>query len=237
MPRVQLLLTRPEAASLRFQAEVEDALGHAVPTIVSPLLRVVPQGRAPDLHDAAGVIFTSQAGVAAFAHLGGRARGVAWCVGARTGAAAADLGFDVAGVAQDADGLVALVPPDGGPLIHLHGRFTRGDIVPRLQARGVTAVGACVYDQLAQPLQPTAIAALRGRGPICAPLFSPRTAELLAQALPSPVIAPVFAIVMSDAVGKALGASLGFSVQTAPTPTGSAMVEAVVNRLRGAQPT
>lgn len=228
--RLHLLLTRPAPASARFLAELEASLGRAIPAVISPLLRIAPHGVLPDLGDVAGVIFTSEAGVAAWAALGGQARGRAWCVGARTAAAAQGMGFEIAGVAETADDLVQAVT-EAGPLVHLHGRFTRGDVVERLRARGLQVAGHCLYDQVAQPLSDEAQTLLGQENAICVPLFSPRTAELLAEALPTSLSATLFVCVMSDAVAQAARGIPAKTLHIAASPTGDAMRKEVAKCL------
>jgi uroporphyrinogen-III synthase len=211
-------------------ADVAQDLGRDVPAVISPLLRIVPVGVAPDMAGAAAVIFTSQAGVEAFAALGGVASGAAWCVGDRTAQAARAEGFTVAGVAETAEALVAAVS-GAGPLVHLHGKHTRGDVAERLRTRGVSVVAACVYDQVAQALSPQAEALLRAPGPVCVPLFSPRTAQLFHQALPSPLHATLFLCAMSPAVAEAAAGIPAEVLQIASAPTGSAMLKEVAKRL------
>lgn len=205
-------------------------MGRAVPAVVSPLLRIAPHGPLPDLADGDAVIFTSEAGVTAWAALGGGAVGRAWCVGVRTAAAAQTLGFEVAGVAETADALVALVA-EPGPVVHLHGRFTRGDVVGRLQARGLRVSGHCIYDQVAQPLSDEALGVLGAEGAICVPLFSPRTAEILAKALPTSLRATLFVCAMSEAVAEAAADIRAADLRIAAAPTGDAMRKEVANCL------
>jgi uroporphyrinogen-III synthase len=220
-----LLLTRPAAASDRVVAELR-AMG-CIPArvVVSPLLDIVRLPLTQTLPKGGGVIFTSEAGVDAF---GAGGRGApAWVVGARTGAAAARAGFDVRLVAQTADDLVAQF--DGtGPVVHLHGRHTRGDIAGRLAARGVT--GCTIYDQVAAPLVPEARALLAGQGTVVIPLYSPRTADLLVRAVPAGASACLLVCALSDAVALA-ARPLGGRCCTAAAPTGRAMLDLVAKCL------
>lgn len=229
-PFLHLLLTRPAPASARFLADVAQALGRDVPAVISPLLRIAPVGVAPDVTGAEAVIFTSQAGVEAFTVLGGVAAGPAWCVGARTAQAARAAGFTVAGISETADALVAAVT-GAGPLIHLHGKHTRGDVAERLRTRGFRVMACCVYDQVAQGLSPQGQALLRTPGPVCVPLFSPRTAEIFAGALPTPLHATLFLCAMSEAVAEAAAGIPAEVLQIVPAPTGSEMRKEVAKRL------
>jgi len=205
-------------------------MGQTVPAVMSPLLRIVPRGPFPALAEGTVVIFTSEAGVTAWQALGGENTGRAWCVGARTAAAATSLGFEVAGVAETANDLVEAIT-DPGPLVHLHGQFTRGDVVGRLQARGHRVTGHCLYEQVAQPLNDEARVVLGREGAICVPLFSPRTAEIFAENLPTSLRATLFLCAMSDAVAQVAGRIPGGNLRVAAAPTGDAMRKEVANCL------
>lgn len=205
-------------------------MGREVPAVVSPLLRIEPSGPLPDLADGDAVIFTSEAWVTALAALGGRAGSRAWCVGARTAEAAKTLGFEIDGMAETADALVEIVT-EPGPVMHLHGRFTRGDVVGRLRAQGLRVSGHCIYDQVAQALSDEARRILGAKGAICVPLFSPRTAEIFAKALPTSLRATLFVCAMSEAVAEAAAGIQAADLRVAAAPTGEAMRKEVANCL------
>jgi uroporphyrinogen-III synthase len=63
----------------------------------------------------------------------------AFCVGRQTALAAASAGFDPISADGNAEALIALVtaqsPP--GPLLHMHGRDTRGTVGESLQSAGI----------------------------------------------------------------------------------------------------
>ena len=135
---IPVLLTRPEAAGDRFAAELADTFGDRVRIVASPL--IAPRYLSPALpQGAAGLVLTSETGVEAARRL--RAAGAAlparaFCVGHRTASAAAAAGFDALSAGGDADALVAMILATGkaGPLLHLHGRDTRGNVAARLTA-------------------------------------------------------------------------------------------------------
>ena len=216
---VPVLLTRPEADSLRLAAELP-AGTHA---IVAPLLRIVflpfDVARVPA---AASLILTSGHGVAAWTASDGGARG-AWCVGPRTAEMAARAGLDLRGQAPTADALLDRIPADASPLVHLRGAHHRGAMVDRLRARGLRASALTAYRADACPLTPAALTALRD-GPVVAPVFSPRTARLLSAACPIESRGNLRPVALSPAVAQALPVP---PAAVAERPDGAAMRAAI----------
>jgi uroporphyrinogen-III synthase len=235
---MKLLLTRPRAQSERFARDFAAALGREIPMVIAPLMEIVPRGLTVDPAAAAGLIFTSENGVAAFAGAEARRHWPVWCVGERTAAAARAAGFvDVWVAGGDAESLVAEIlaahPP--GPLLHLRGAHAAGDVPGRLTAGGVPTTTAVVYDQRAQPLTAEALSLLANPGEeVLLPLFSPRSAALLAEAAGG-VRARLHPVAISPAAarvwaGSALGA--GRPAQVATAPDAPAMIIALMAALR-----
>ncbi len=221
---MRLLLTRPRAQSERFARDFAAALGREIPMVISPLMEIVPRGLAVDPGAAAGLIFTSENGVAAFAGVEGRRHWPVWCVGERTAAAARAAGFaDVSVAGGDAEALVAeiLAARPAGPLLHLRGAHAAGDVAGRLTAGGMQTTAAVVYDQRAQALTVEAEALLADAGAeVLLPLFSPRSAALLVEAARG-VRARLYPVAISPAAARvwadsALGAERPAQVATAP---------------------
>ena len=231
-----VLLTRPEAAGDRFAAELTARFGKGLRIVTSPLL--APRFLAPALpQDAAAVVLTSETGVTAALRLrdgGQHLPARAFCVGDRTAEAARAAGFDAVSAKGDADALVALILADGsaGPFLHLHGAETRGDVVGRLQAAGLRAAGAVVYDQRPCPLADAARSLLDGQGPVLVPLFSPRTAALFAETAPHR--AALWVAALSPAVASALGNLSVARLVTASRPDAAAMLAAIAALIGGA---
>lgn len=227
-----LLLTRPQADSERFLA----ALATDVPftSIISPLTRIAMIGDLPDLADAGGLVFTSRHGVAAYAKLGGRTDLPAYAVGKATAQAAREAGLAVDHSNGSADDLVAMLLQrcPQGPLVHMHGVHTRGDVARRLTQGGVPCGSAILYDQVAQSLSRTATSALASPGPVVVPLFSPRNAKLLTEARPQ---AALLVAAMSEAVAKAAEPLHSRVLRVAPRPDSSSMRDCVVHLLQNAQ--
>lgn len=207
--RAVLLLTRPEADSHRFAALLPDWQA-----VISPILRIeVVAHDAARLHDAAGLVFTSAHAVASAG--AGRGR-LALCVGGHTAAVARQAGFAVQQGNGFAESLLPLIAAADVPLIHPHGRHL---------AKRLPVDGMVVYDQIAQPLNADARAALAGDAPVVAPLFSPRSARLLADAVRD-ANAPLWPVAISAATLAAWDApSAGSAV--AATPDAEQMAAAV----------
>lgn len=163
-----VLITRPQAAARRFALQVE-ALG--LRHVIAPLLQIVGVPHdAGALRDARGLVFTSENGV----RFAGPGKGrPAWCVGPRTADCARAAGYDVTEGPGDAAGLIPLIGDLGPGWLHPHGAH----VAARLPVQGIV-----VYDQLALPLPPGAVALLQGETPVILPLFSPRSARLAAGA-------------------------------------------------------
>jgi uroporphyrinogen-III synthase len=231
-----LLLTRPRPASERFAAELEAALGPFRRTIVSPVLRIVPTDRFPEVPDRAALAFTSENAVAIAAASMPPAGRVAYCVGDRTAAAAREAGFDAVSAEGDAVALADLIVtrPPGAEIVHLGGAHQRGDLVERLAGAGLPARRLAIYDQAPAELDAAARSALAGECAVIVPLFSPRSAELLSgQACGAR--APLYIAALSPAVATAWSGPAPVALAVADHPQASALV-AATGRLLAAAP-
>lgn len=232
---IPVLLTRPAAAGDRFAADLAQDHGERLRIISSPL--IAPRFLHPDLPDgAAGLVLTSETGVTATQRLQDRGAALpkrAFCVGDRTAAAARQAGFDAVSAGGDADALVAMILSlrITGPLLHLHGRDTRGDVAPRLTAGGVPTSGHVVYEQLPQPLSMDARAVLDTDGVVIVPLFSPRTASLFAATVPHR--ATLWVAAMSPAVADAVAGLPVARIVTAARPDATAIRAAIAALVAG----
>ena len=230
MPRATsapvLLMTRPEAASRRFEELLSaDVLG-GLRVVHTPLMDIIPLSEPLDLNGIATVIFTSGEGVRV-ASAKATARRPAFCVGARTTAAARAAGWDAHCAGEAADELVAQLcaAPPQGPILHLHGEHTRGAIVERLCAAGLKCSGQTLYRQDLLPLTDEAKQVLRAQAPILVPLFSPRTATHFDSLCPEK--AHLSLIAMSDAVAEAMPRLQSRVRHVSKFPTAEAMAELV----------
>lgn len=228
MDRTTLLLTRPQAQSARFAAEVRARFGPGLPVVIAPLMdiRALPfsltEAAAPD-----AVVFSSENAVAAFAAQSGQ-RGAAYCVGRRTDAAARAAGFAVAGTAEDAAALAAQLSRalPGSRLLHPRGRHVAADLGALLAPAGIMVTEVTVYDQSALPLPDTARAILSGTAPVIVPLFSPRSARLFRAGAPG-ATAPLRIAAMSRAVADAAGPGPADRIEVAARPDAAAMLDAI----------
>jgi uroporphyrinogen-III synthase len=227
MTQAILLLTRPAGASTRFLAMLPDGRPH----VISPLMRIVPL--TPELAaPPAALILTSEPGVAALRRLGLPAGLPTACVGHATATAARAAGADVRLVAPDAARLLAELAdhPLPGPVLHLCGEHTRGDIVPNLRAMGQDAAQLVVYRQDALALTEAAETALAGATPLVVPLFSPRTAALF-RAAAAGARAPLHLCCISPPAAVPLRGMRHASLRVAATPDADGMRSIVQSAL------
>lgn len=230
-----VLLTRPAAQADRFAADLRARFGGAVEPVASPLME--PEFLLPDWPDGdySCLILTSETGVEAAVRLREAGRTLprrAICVGDRTAAVARAAGFDAQSAQGDAEAVIALIlgNDDPGPFLHLRGKDARGDIAPRLAAKGRPAVAAVVYDQRAAPLSSEARRLLAGERPVLVPLFSPRSADLLVAQ--GPFSAPLLVVALSPAVASRAEALGARRVLVAERPDGAAMMEVIATLIR-----
>lgn len=222
-----LLLTRPEAASRRFLAELEaEGVAGFVP-VISPLISILPVARLPDVAPDMGLIFTSANAVRVWASLDGGVRRPCYTVGAATAKAAVSAGFEPVSADGNAADLVTLIRAEAParPLVHLRGIHTRGSVAERLRAAGLDVREAAIYDQPAQELSAEARAALDGERPVVLPLFSPRSAVQFARTPQG--AAPLFVAAMSADVSEPLKDIYLTRLDILPRPDGALMRMAV----------
>lgn len=226
---IPLLLTRPDPQGARFGGVLARAFGDRLAILPAPLM--APQDLTPSLPTGmAAVIFTSESAVHATARHPARA-GLptqAWCVGDRTAAVAAEAGFKARSAQGDAAALVRaiLAAGQGGPLLHLRGADTRGDLAQTLTDAGLPTAEGVIYAQGALPLPQAALELLQQTAPVIVPLFSPRSAQILADQLPG-AAAPLWLVALSPAVAKAASALRPARLILAKTPDAPAMVAAI----------
>jgi uroporphyrinogen-III synthase len=241
---VQILLTRPEAASGRFSAQLQQA-DVMLPVVHAPLLRI-ELGHSPVLRPEAAVIFTSRHGVAAAPEGAGR---LAYVVGQVTAEQAKAAGYCLAVVAPDAETLFQRIMADfrdastqddaktfPALLCHLHGRHTRGDLAARLTQAGVPTEAHVVYEQVAQRLTEAAEKLLKSREMVIIPVFSPRTAHLFAaECQRVPASASLCVAAFSPAVAAALSEVSVTRMEVAKQPDAGNMIAAVQRLIAAVQ--
>lgn len=218
-PDALLLLTRPEAQSRSFLADLEARLGYTPPIIISPILKISAVGDAVDLDLYQTLIVTSGNAVMV---LGGALAGrKVVTVGERTASMAQSVGADAQCLGDTVDALAARLREVEGPALYLRGRHSRGDLIGAGRAAGLSIDECIVYDQIEVPLTAEAQAAMK-RGHAILPLFSPRSAALLSA---YECHSSTKAIAMSPAVARAWTAST--EVQIAARPDRAAMLDLV----------
>lgn len=219
--RPSILLTRPEDASRRFAAQLQERLG-PVEVVISPLLHIRPLIGRVDPEEAFAFIFSSAQAVR-FGVPGMRC----YCVGDATAAAARAAGMDAISAQGDAQALIRRILADApaGPLLHIRGVHSRGEIAQTLTQAGCPTREILAYDQQVHPLTGQAQALFSGDSPVIVPVFSPRTAQALSQAgSPGP---KVFATALSPAVGEMLGNFPSERIETCVRPDARAMIATI----------
>ncbi len=230
-----ILLTRPAAQSARFAAALR--LRFAGIRILCSAL-IAPRHLSPTLADRkwTALILTSETAVLAARRIiadGATLPRLGFCVGTRTAEAARAAGFEPLSAQGDADALVDLILSHNpsGPLLHLQGRHSRGDIAKKLISAGIETYEAIAYAQESQSLTPEATAFLTSAAPVIAPLFSPRTAQILvAECARINRTAPLTIVALSSAVAIA-AAPLAAQTTCAARPDAEAMVDAIATLL------
>lgn len=223
-----LLLTRPAPQSQRFARDLALRLGDAA-IVISPLMQTVflqPTLPSAPFH---AVIFTSETGVKAAMNLGQSLPKLAFCVGNRTAHAARAAGFETHSADGDAVALTQLIETSGvpGPLLHLCGQDSAGDLAETLTKHGIETQSSVVYSQNPKGLFPEAAGLFGQDNPVLIPIFSPRSARLLAAALPKNTTAPLWIVAISKAAAEAAAALCPEKLVIAAYPDGENMLQAV----------
>lgn len=227
-PEPILLLTRPEAASRRFANMIWKAFGNQITICISPLLEIRSRTQRIDLQGAQGLIFTSSNAVDIVSALTESRDLPAFCVGSFTTQKARGAGWDALCVGRDANALVEdlISRAPKGPLVHMRGIHSRGDIARALTRSGLITSECVVYDQISVELSEEALALLSGENPVFVPLFSPRTAARFQCQRKGN--APLFPIALSQAVADEIQSEC----VVASRPDTEAMVLAVEKRIK-----
>ena len=227
-----LLLTRPEAQSREFTAILGARAPERFETVVSPLVRIVPEQASVDLSGVQALLFSSGNAVRAFANRWHDRHIPALCVGDKTMAEAEKVGLS----AQSASGDVAALADmaagayleGGGHYLYLRGRKTAGDLAGSLMAQDITVDEAILYDQVPQPLNDDAKGVLARAGSVIVPVFSPKSGERLAQELADPDLirnAPLVVVAISQNAAQSCSEISNTKVFLAPTPSAEGILE------------
>lgn len=234
-PRPLLLLTRPEHASLAFWNDLPEISRASVDLLINPLLSIHVTGPLPTITGVNRLIFTSANALDAYRKLGGKVTDIpVIAVGENTGAVAKEMGFDVDVAGGNADRLVQHILDVGyhGPLIHLKGEQSIGDVARRLTAAGVTTRETVLYEQRLEGFKGETMAALSQDRPTIAPVFSPRTARQLGNE--SGETGNMSFAAISNAVADALPPDAASRTWVSKEPTRDGMVALVADMIADA---
>ena len=238
----RLLLTRPRQDSVALAGVLK---GHGVDALIEPMMSIRIDSMARfDLSGVQAILLTSANGARALAATApdpATRRLPVLAVGPATACAAREAGFDTVTTADsDVDALAALATarlrPETGRLVHVAGRVTTGDLVPRLNAAGFEAMRLPLYEAVAvRAFSPSARQALETQALAGVVLFSPRTARLFAKlvhesGLESTARA-LTAFCLSQAVAMAAATLSWQRVCVAAAPRQGSLVESVARTL------
>ncbi|MFQ5783967.1 MAG: uroporphyrinogen-III synthase [Alphaproteobacteria bacterium] len=232
---MRVLITRPRDDARAVAAALAD---RGVETLIEPLLEITPLPADDfDLAGVQAVLLTSANGARALARASAARDPAVLAVGEATARAAREAGFsDVAVGDGDVAALAALAEArcaaKAGPLLHVSGRTTAGDLAGRLARAGFTVRRAVLYEaRTATALSPAARAAFADGAVDAVLLFSPRTAKtfvtLALEAGLAAALGGVAALCLSPAVAAAACALRWREVRIADRPDQASLLALV----------
>lgn len=223
-----ILLTRPKAASVNLAATLHVALPESR-IVISPLISLNYLNPTPDFSRYAALVVTSSNAIDALGAQSIPHGYPCYAVGHKTAQAAQALGFEAHSANGDASDLVRLIVAQhkSGPLLHIHGRHTRGDVAQRLQHYGIHCETLIAYDQKALTLSQDAQSLLEREIPLILPLFSPRTAQIFLDQAQIPMGSTVLG--MSNAVIAPFKHINGINLHAVAEPNLKDMTAAICN--------
>ena len=228
-PLPTVLLTRPQDAAQAFSEDLRRA-GVQADVLIFPVVTIEHLKPEPDFNRYSGAIFTSANGVTS---VEGQNL-TAWCVGPSTAQAARNRGWRAISADGDAQALVRRILADvpEGPLLHVRGERTRGDIAAQLTQSGFPADEFIAYRQIFQPLSEQARELLSREKPVILPLFSPLSARQVAKE--APFRAPCLVAAISQAVADESAPLNPEKLFVAAKPNAASMIEAVIRLMDAA---
>ena len=222
-----ILITRPRDGAEIFATDLMRELGTNAEISISPLLTVDLLTEPPDLVSIRTLIFTSAHAVESFAKATSRRDFICYTVGEATAGIASNLGFAPlvgSGTGKAlADRIICDTPPT--LCLYLHGDHIAFDIAAHLNSAGIETRSAVMYRQRACPISQEALTKVERASTVVAPVFSPRSAELLLDALPKGANLHVAAI--SDAVARVIPGGRAAKIRVALRPDKHAMLSCV----------
>ena len=234
-----ILITRPVDAAKTFAAAVQAELGSGADICIAPLLDIQLLPDLPDLSRYPTLIFTSAHAVASFARATTARDFKCYTVGSATAEKAAECGLSPIigpGTGRDlAERIVGDAPAT--PCLHLRGDHIAFDIAKYLNSAGLDTEDATVYRQLPVPLPDAALTRIMQADAVIAPVFSPRSAQLLLDAVPKGSNLHVAAI--SGAAAGVFAPDDAIRIEVAQSPDRQSMLACTAtlwshaNRLEG----
>lgn len=237
----RVLVTRP-AVDAGPLAQALEARGFEVR--MEPLLEIrFPDQPAPDLSGLQALAFTSANGVRALIHAAPEAAAVAglsvFAVGRATARAAREVGFDeVISADGDVSSLARLIigrlQKGKGGVLHVAGSHRAGDLVSRIEAAGIPATRAVLYEAAAvEALSEDAVEEIEAGAIGWVLIFSPRTAGLFVNLMDAAGLATkaraMCLVALSPAVAEAAAALPWGDVRVAVSPDQEALLEALAH--------
>ncbi|QFT95131.1 uroporphyrinogen-III synthase [Roseovarius sp. THAF9] len=234
-----ILITRPVDAAKAFAATVQAELGSGADICIAPILEIQLLPDLPDLAPFPTLIFTSAHAVASFARATSARGFTCYTVGRATAEKAMDCGLSpIVGPGTGLDLAKRIVrDAPATPCLHLRGDHVAFDIAKYLNSAGIDTDEATVYRQLSVPLPDAALTRIMQADAVIAPVFSPRSAQLLLDALPKGANLHVAAI--SDAAAGVFAPDDAVRIEVAQSPDRQSMLACTAtlwsraNRLEG----
>ena len=182
----KLIITRPVDAANLFASFFGKEL-EKDQIIISPLLEIKFFKKPKTLKKIQYLIFTSSNGVKA-AGQATNSHIKALCVGDRTTKLASSLGYSAEKFGDNVEQLLNTLSKGekiDGDILHIHGKYTKGDLANQLREAGFLCNEWIGYDQIAQNLSLPALSAFEKGDKVILPIFSERTALLLKKQIPT----------------------------------------------------
>jgi len=235
-------MTRPQGAAERFVSSLPPDLRARLTPVYSPLVGIEPVATGIDFGDARGLIFTSANGVSVAAGLSQNRDLPCYCVGEATTRAAVKAEWRAECAGSTSRALISTLSQSrpGGPLLHIRGVHSRGDIAAQLTALGCPTGEKVIYDQPLLPLSEEASRILAGPDAVIAPLFSPRSARQFANLVADHP--PLYIAALSQAVAEQVKGLIYKKLLVASQPNADTMMQLVeqladtVARVEGDRP-
>ncbi|MEM7123570.1 MAG: uroporphyrinogen-III synthase [Pseudomonadota bacterium] len=236
---MRLLVTRPEADARAFAERLAE---RGVESVIAPVMTVVFDDHLDvGLDGVQAVLLTSANGARALARCTERRDLSVVAVGPATAEEARELGFgSVATAGGDVEKLADLaierLRPAAGPLLHVAGSVTAGDLAGRLKTAGFAVERAVAYRaQVFASLPAAAHEALTHDAVQGAVFFSPRTVAVFVKLARAAGVEDrlqgLQAFCLSQAVAEASQSAAWREVLVAAQPDGGALIDLICSAL------